>query len=943
MSLTGDQIFGTHPLDLLSRTSNPELASIGNYGTTGAYLRFFHSNNANIGHVLGINSNNEVFTSNLVPGGQSSFRTGVLLTSNIQLSGSILDANGNTYNLSGGSGGGYVDARTYKMYGNLVNGTRTIQTNTAARDDRVLFKVSVPAGRYFLNGAITYTNMDSSIPITNTAYASVNIYNGTIQQFVAGTATLLHNIPFFSTSTSTTQMVSFNSYIDALQDAPNSTEFVITIEGVGHRLLFPYGTVLKALPVQTTTGYFGQAIEGDLTGTSVQVSPIKSVVGVTADTAVFNLYGNGNLTAYASNTDVFINGTKYVYKDSAHKDYDTLYTYDALTNTTNFMISLTTPAVSGDVVDLAVWPSLTSASNYFDGPKFFQVASTTSSPFLILNDGSGIRYGGSKLVIDGDIVVGGSIYGGSNPMDFFAGMSLTDAAVNSISCNVIGTQNIIDYSITPKKLNLTNGNVGIGTTNPLQTLDIRGSVRLDGAMYDSNNNPIWLPSTSLKWLPSPSAPTLTVPASGAVSYSRQQASYRWIGDDLALNINVRATVTNAPTSTESASNYTLVLPYPVNISSYPADTIVGELWLATNKGANSNLFKAYARTKTDDYNAVVIRAITGSTDETLATLTVGTTLNLQGLITYNTTSINQTLNVPALFTPASVTQDQDGHIGINVGANPPRGRMDIRTSNANPALVVDQYGSGDALQVKDMGNTVLVVDSKGNLGVGTATPQRAVHIQTNTNTTGLLFNQQGPGPVLEIQEMGTTSLFIDANGNVGIGTTQPIAPLHVHNGNVYLPGTIVQCVDVTHTRTAQYTAPNSLIPTEVSVLNLTITPKRINSKIVLQWMINGEVNQDTVFLVYRDGVLIGYNTEVGNIQWSGVVTGPYDNNDNSTPANIILHWIDRPNTLSTVTYSVRIRSSSATAYTLYLNRAVIAPASSDEALCSTGIAWEVCV
>ena len=183
-----------------------------------------------------------------------------------------------------------------------------------------------------------------------------------------------------------------------------------------------------------------------------------------------------------------------------------------------------------------------------------------------------------------------------------------------------------------------------------------------------------------------------------------------------------------------------------------------------------------------------------------------------------------------------------------------------------------------------------------------------------------------------------------ATGNVGIGTTQPLAKLHV-NGNLYCPGAVVQCQNVLYTDQTTYTVPSSLTPTELTVLNLIITPKRANSKIVLQWTINYESPNSVVFLVYRDATLIGYNTAQGNVQWSGVATAPFDNDNYSTPSNTTIAWTDLPNTTSAISYSVRIRSSdTGNAYTLYLNRPIASTGQSAyEATCSMGTAWEVCV
>ena len=86
------------------------------------------------------------------------------------------------------------------------------------------------------------------------------------------------------------------------------------------------------------------------------------------------------------------------------------------------------------------------------------------------------------------------------------------------------------------------------------------------------------------------------------------------------------------------------------------------------------------------------------------------------------------------------------------------------------------------------------------------------------------------------------------------------------------------------------------------------------------WRMEFEAHYDVIFRVYRDSTLIGYNTVSGNVQWSGVTTGAYETDENSTPQQSIITWIDSPNTTSTVTYKVYAQDSNGQSRAVYLNR-----------------------
>lgn len=157
-------------------------------------------------------------------------------------------------------------------------------------------------------------------------------------------------------------------------------------------------------------------------------------------------------------------------------------------------------------------------------------------------------------------------------------------------------------------------------------------------------------------------------------------------------------------------------------------------------------------------------------------------------------------------------------------------------------------------------------------------------------------------------------------------------------------GLVIQTVINQQHNRSTWSSPPSGNGTTITDMNLTITPKRAGSIILCEWRMSAEIQHDNVWLVHKNGSLVGYNLNAGNNRWSGYHTCLYDADDNSTPAtHHILFW-DSPASTATVTYAPAIRCSNGNTYTLALNRTLGSTGQwGHENGVSIGVAMEIAV
>lgn len=476
-------------------------SNIGTYDTSSN----IYFNGQNIAGISNIS-----FTGNIYQGGQP-FKTSqwttdtstnnVFINKNVTI-GSNMDVTGNTSNLvvvgdvlitgqvkagsvsatySTDSTGSFVPLTIYNI--DTVTNYKNILTNDTNIVNRVLYSTSLTPGRYLLNGNVVFKNMNKLSIFDPGYWAQLELYKLSPSALAAANPkpSPLRIMPITPISDGDIQNAPFNWLMDL--SGVYNTNITIVVNGRGHYLQFlgnndtSTGSYMATMPIR------GLGYDQNLAvNQALQVNPIRSTTVVSgAPTKNFALPGiDGYFTLDASQVDVFVNGVKKYYYGAGNIAND----FSVTTNTYSsdlksyFTVVLTNNANINDKVDIIAWPRAT-ASSYYTSGYLYQTINTNTAPWQLVNDG-GVRIG-DKVVIDGDLYVQGSIWGGCNTTNFFSGLTGTGTPpINSYS-NIIGTTNLIDGCVTSTKLNLVTGNVGIGTATASQPLHVYGQ-----ALFSSN-------------------------------------------------------------------------------------------------------------------------------------------------------------------------------------------------------------------------------------------------------------------------------------------------------------------------------------------------------------------------------------------------------------------------------------------------------------------------
>jgi hypothetical protein len=355
-------------------------------------------------------------------------------------------------------------------------------------------------------------------------------------------------------------------------------------------------------------------------------------------------------------------------------------------------------------------------------------------------------------------------------------MANTKVTGDLIASLTIATGNIADNAVTSDKISgITTAHITEGSN--LYYTDARADARITAATTSDLSEGTNLYYTDAR-------------ARGAVSVSGNALSYNSSTGVITSNFEESPTFTGSVTTPQ------------INLNSAGGgiiDNQTGNIFIQTPSGTGW-IFRNGA-SGYDEKMRITSAGNIGISGDTSA-WALGKTIQINGnygTINYNSGSGAILGIVNAYYNGSAYIRQNAGYAG-SIDYNLAKlGGFAFRTENSTGS-------AGDTVSL----STKMVIDSSGNVGIGTSTPGRPLHVigqmaianAVEASSTGALLiscdstsnkiysrtvqNITGAHPIDFIQTSSTV-MRIDSSGNVGIGTTSPNAKLAV-NGNLRVEG-----------------------------------------------------------------------------------------------------------------------------------------------------------
>jgi len=538
---------------------------------------------------------------------------------------------------------------------------------------------------------------------------------------------------------------------------------------------------------------------------------IKTTVPVNGDILGYNgtLWVNKTIAQWLGYTPANASGTtNYVSKFTGTTTLGNSLIYD---NGTNVGINNTTPNYALDVIGSASISSNIYTNNVF-GLSFGTVGYANSNTLINTYTGKDILFSVNssekmRLTAAGSLGIGTSspfskmeIVGAATSWSNSPSVTFTDNAgtVNSrkwLIGNVATDYGSLNFAVsttnsndpTNPKLTITKeGNVGIGVTAPSQLLHVAGNARITGGIYDSSNaigssgQVLSSTGSGTSWV-TPTTGTIT--GSGTTNYVTKFTGASSIGNSQLFDNG-----TNVGIGTTSPSYK-----------------------FQTASSVNSDWVGSFYNTSTTTPNGLQVRVGVSSAAQALGVYTdgIGYTFNVlgNGNVGIGTTSPSFPLHLYKASSDVVFALQKGSNYGYVVN------------DGTNIGFASDLGSTGYKFLVnRSAPDNAMIINSSGNVGIGTTSPTQLLHVAGNARITGAVYDSSNSagssGQVLSstgsgtawitggggggISGSGTTnyipkftgstavgnSVIYESSGSIGIGTTSPSAKLHVAGAQI---------------------------------------------------------------------------------------------------------------------------------------------------------------
>jgi len=493
--------------------------------------------------------------------------------------------------------------------------------------------------------------------------------------------------------------------------------------------------------------------------------------------------------------------------------------------------------------NLTITGSLTSAGDIktnqsFRGHNMFLSNAMTISGGVVTNTGTGDASVNGSLTVQGDTVLNGTT---SAAQLNVAGTITTSNIVAHTNENLLISSNL-EVGTSNLFVNTENGNVGIGTTDPVATLQVVGDIKCQTltATTITGGSPLTISATSI----SIQAP-VSMPANVPMSIGTMTVSNIFHSDTVTMSANVAMgsdktlTTSNIETSNLTVSNRLSGGTISVSNIEATANLVVGGPVDITGTLSSAGITSSadVNVTGTITTSQIVAHAnenllISSNLEVGTSNLFVNTANGRVGIgITEPTEKLHVDGNILATGT-LSVNPNTDskhtlgnavvGYQGTYTGFaglchydRQGVGNYAIMQNSSGRTLV--NASTDQPIEFRINNITKMILESDGKVGIGTTEPESNLHSfsRMNSGMGTILYTQRADNsayysffkqraidfstdPIFHFKTreylenasntystfrvegaQGTSFLEIEQNGNVGIGTDIPDVPLHI--------------------------------------------------------------------------------------------------------------------------------------------------------------------